>query len=110
MLENLQAFPTFLLYGIPQALTSSFAQSWWHTDSPFAMHFARLPQSVQIKYGACADTLDTSFVEWVNSLQGSSACDVFAKVAYPHCDDVIEMPEYPVVLDDAPREPNVFSD
>eukprot|EP00973_Karenia_brevis_P088194 12229058-Karenia_brevis.AAC.1 len=110
MLENLHAFPTFLLYGIPQALNASFTHSWWHTESPFATHFGRLPRSVQHKYGACADTLDTSFVGWVDSLQGNSAYDVFARVAYPHRDDDINVPGYPAVFEDAPQEPNVFSD
>eukprot|EP00973_Karenia_brevis_P063434 8816763-Karenia_brevis.AAC.1 len=51
VLNNLEAFPTFLLHGIPQVLHPSFMHEWWHTPSPFAQQFAQLPQSVKCNFG-----------------------------------------------------------
>eukprot|EP00973_Karenia_brevis_P095355 12426934-Karenia_brevis.AAC.1 len=110
MRNHLLAFPTFVLMGIPQAMHPSFTKPWWHTNSPFDGHFAKLPATVQHLFGANADAFDTSFTEWVDQLPGGSAYDTFAKVAYPNQDECVEIPKFPKGIGPSPEEPNVYSD
>eukprot|EP00973_Karenia_brevis_P012597 1709079-Karenia_brevis.AAC.1 len=110
VLDNLQAFPTFLLHGIPQVLHSSFMHAWWHTPSPFAQHFAQLPQSVQCKFGVCDHTLDPTFSAWISDACGVSAYDAFSRLAYPDHDQQIEIPNYPTAIGEATDSVNVYSD